>query len=386
MAMITTGIDDLKILVMKKHSLAISLPMMLFLMGCQNENIVEEKPVNMTGVCKLIMDANIDSYDKLTKSGAGSTWKNGECVYLVFQKDNNKVKGRAIYDEDYDDWTLYYDGILPNGLYGGKATYIEGISDNVSKIMLSHNNSVYTDNDIVCEKTTKMMRISTSLKPQTGRIRFFGTPGKTFELTGVWNFCSLETNECLLNKEESGLSITINHEGYSDYVYCSFPQLSRTLSVSFDNYIYTTVCEHPILDAGQSGYMKLPTEAMHNGWDMTIISLPTISNVVAVSVENEGTTTFTAEILSTGNGTIHECGFVYSKNEIPTINDGKVSCNDKEILSATINGLSIGERYYVRAYAINQIGTAYSEQTSFIAGGGRPQDGDIDRPVLSKKR
>lgn len=377
----------LNIVVMNRNLLTLLLSVIFFFVACQNEIVIMDNPTNMTGVCKLIMNVDIESFDRLsTKSGEWTTWKNGDCVYLVFYKDGNKVKGRAVYDENYDDWTLYYDGILPNGQYTGKASYIEGISENVSKIKLSHKNSVYTDENIVCEKTTEMMRINITLKPQTGRIRFFGTPGKTFEVTGVWNFCSFETHECLLNKENLGFSITINNEGYSDYVYCSFPQLSRTLFVSFDKYIYTTICEHPILDAGQSGYMELPTEAKHNGWDMTIISLPIISNVVAVSVENEDTTTVTAEILSTGNGTIYECGFVYSKNENPTISDGKISCEDKEKLSATISGLTISERYYVRAYAINQLGTAYSEQTSFIAGGGRPKDEDIDRPILVRKR
>jgi hypothetical protein len=370
-------------IVMRKFVIALFLPVMLFLASCQND-FVEEGTCSESGVCKLIMSATIESFDRqVTRSNGSTVWKDGDCVYLVFLKDDNKVEGRAIYDETNDDWTLYYDGILPNGQYSGKASYIEGVSDNKNIILLSHKNSVYVDDAIECEKTTEMMRINVKLTPQTGRIRFFGTPGQQFELTGVWNFTNLETSECSLNKEESGLSITINSDGYSDYIYCSFPQLSRTLSISYDKYIYSTVCEHPILDAGQSGYMELPTDTKHNGWNMTVLSLPTISKVVATSVENEGTTTFTADVLSAGNGTIRECGFVYSKNENPTISDGKVSCEDKEKLSATINGLTVDERYYVRAYATNQVGTSYSEQTSFIAGGGRPQDGDIDRPVLA---
>lgn len=372
---------------MKKYAFVLLLPVMLFMMGCQNENIIEEETQNTTGVCKLVMNASLESFDgPSTRSESNSTWNDGDCVYLVFQANGNKVKSRAIYDETNDDWTLYYDGILTNGKYSGKAVYIEGVSENVSKIALSHRNSVFIAETIECEKTTEMMSINASLMPQTGRIRFLGTPGREFEVSGIWCYKALETSDCQLSLDETEQIIRINEDGYSDYVYCGFPQLSRNLSVSYDNYIYTTVCEHPILDAAQSGYMELPTEAKHNGWNMTVITLPTLSKVTTTCVENEGTVSFSAEVLSAGNGNLRECGFVYSKNENPTISDGKVACDDKEKLSATINGLTVGDRYYVRAYAINQIGTAYSEQASFIAGGGRPHDGDIDRPVLAKKQ
>lgn len=372
---------------MKKYTLALLLPIILFMMGCQNENIIEEEKQNTNGVCKLMMNASLELFDRqTTRVTENSMWKDGDCVYLVFQADDNKVKGRAIYDEANDDWTLYYDGILTNGKYNGKAVYIEGVSENVSKITLSHRNSVFIAETIECEKTTEMMSINVSLAPQTGRIRFLGTPGQEFELAGIWCYKALETSDCQLSQDNTEQIIRINDDGYSNYVYCGFPQLSRNLSVSYDNYIYSTVCEHPILDAAQSGYMELPTEAKHNGWNMTVVTLPTLSKVTTTSVENQGTVSFSAEILSAGNGNIRGCGFVYSKNENPTVSDGKVACDDKEKLSATISGLIVGDKYYVRAYAINQIGTAYSEQTSFIAGGGRPQDGDIDRPVLVKKQ
>lgn len=371
---------------MKKYLLALLLPVMFFMMGCQNENIFEEQADNNHGVCKLVMNANLATFDGQTTRAGNSTWNDGDCVYLSFQANGSKVKGRAIYDESNDDWTLYYDGILANATYSGKATFIEGVSENTNKIALSHRISVYVDGNIVCEKTSEMMKITAVLKPQTGRIRFLGTPGREFEVTGVWCYKALETSDCQLSQDETEQIIRINDDGYSDYIYCGFPQLSRNLSVSYDNYIYTTVCEHPILDAAQSGYMELPTEAKHNGWNMTVITLPTLSKVATSCVENQGTVSLSAEILSAGNGNIRECGFVYSKNENPTISDGKVACDNKEELSATINNLTVGDKYYVRAYAINQIGTAYSEQVSFIAGGGRPQDADIDRPVLAKKQ
>lgn len=372
---------------MKNLTILLLLPLVLFIVGCQSENIIEESMFPTSGVCKLVMNAKIESFDgKPTRAGEASVWKDGDCVYLSFVRDGNAVKGRAIYDADDNDWTLYYDGILTNGTYKGKAAYIEGVSDNTSNIRLSHRNSVFADEDIVCEKTSEMLMVNATLRPQTGRIRFWGEPGMDFDVSGVWCYNGLDVNECSLSKDESTLFVKINNDGYSDYVYCSFPQLSRSLSVAYGNHSFMTICEHPILDAGQSGYMSLPTETRHNGWEMTVITLPVLSSVTTSCVEDQGTVTFTAEVLSAGNGSVTDCGFVYSKIENPTISDGKVSCGNKEQFSATINDLTVGEKYYVRAYAINQVGTAYSEQTSFIAGGGRPKDDDLNRPVLVRRR
>lgn len=372
---------------MKKLSIILFLPLMMFATACQNDSVIDEKVEQNTGVCKLKINANIESFDApATRANGSSSWRNGDCVYLSFQQEGNKVKGRALYDESSNDWTLYYDGILTNGIYKGKAVHITEVSSNTTNVKFSHLNNVYADDEIVCEKTTEMMIVNATLRPQTGRVRFLGEPGNKFNLSGVWHYNVLNANDCSLCKDESTLNIKINNDGYSDYVYCSFPQLSRTLTISYDNYIYTTICEHPILDIAQSGYMELPTEAKHNGWNMTVLSLPTLSNVVSTSVEGEGTVTLTAQVLTTGNGTISECGFVYSVIDNPTVNDVKILCDDKQNLSTTINGLTVGERYYVRAYAINEVGIAYSEESSFIAGGGRPNDEDIDRPELVKKQ
>ena len=66
-----------------------------------------------------------------------------------------------------------------------------------------------------------------------------------------------------------------------------------------------------------------------------------------------------------------ERGFVYNTEENPTIDDDNnierimASVTDDSAFSYKLKDLKLGYKYYVRAYAINDIGVAYSNQESF---------------------
>ena len=72
-------------------------------------------------------------------------------------------------------------------------------------------------------------------------------------------------------------------------------------------------------------------------------------------------------IIEHGGQEIKECGIVYSKSPNPTIeNSTKVESNiTKEAYTCTLTNLDFATTYYVRAYAINEKGTAYGEEVSF---------------------
>lgn len=75
-----------------------------------------------------------------------------------------------------------------------------------------------------------------------------------------------------------------------------------------------------------------------------------------------GSARFTGTILSAGDPTYTEKGFIYGLNENLLFGDNNVVVdgNDEGAFSATVEGLSPGLRYYVKAYAINRAGVAYS--------------------------
>lgn len=83
------------------------------------------------------------------------------------------------------------------------------------------------------------------------------------------------------------------------------------------------------------------------------------SDITETSFSIKGT------ILSTGGHEISSYGHCWSEHDIPTIENNKNNFgNSTEIreFTSNISGLDVGKTYYVRAYAVNDKGTVYSEQ------------------------
>jgi uncharacterized protein (TIGR02145 family) len=73
-----------------------------------------------------------------------------------------------------------------------------------------------------------------------------------------------------------------------------------------------------------------------------------------------------ANLTNTGNDPILEKGICWSINPNPSITDSKTSDGAASgVFKSIVSGLSANTTYYLRAYAKNSIGVAYSDQISF---------------------
>lgn len=95
------------------------------------------------------------------------------------------------------------------------------------------------------------------------------------------------------------------------------------------------------------------------------ITLPQLS---PVSVTNIGRTTaqVSAFVVSDGNATVTECGFCWSENPYPTISDHQIACTTSGSFNTKLTGLPLTTTVYVRAYASNSMGIAYSDELTFM--------------------
>ena len=95
------------------------------------------------------------------------------------------------------------------------------------------------------------------------------------------------------------------------------------------------------------------------------IVLPTVTTNSVTDIKAT-TATCGGNITSDGNGIVTARGVCWSTNPNPTINDNKTT-NGEGLGSFTSNlsNLASQTTYYVRAYAINEVGTAYGEEVSF---------------------
>jgi len=110
-----------------------------------------------------------------------------------------------------------------------------------------------------------------------------------------------------------------------------------------------------------------------NGDDLTFTTLK-LSSVATQAISNISTNSVIANGNITGLGipSPTSYGFCWSTSPNPTTANSKLdkgSISDTGAFSATLTGLGIYTRYYVRAYSINGAGTSYGEQLSFTTKG-----------------
>ena len=86
-----------------------------------------------------------------------------------------------------------------------------------------------------------------------------------------------------------------------------------------------------------------------------------VNNIEETSAKANG------EVTDDGNVTITERGIVYSKSSDPTTDDTKVEAKGTSVdgFSVDLTGLDPNTTYHVRAYVINEEGTAYGADESF---------------------
>jgi len=112
---------------------------------------------------------------------------------------------------------------------------------------------------------------------------------------------------------------------------------------------------------GQSGVFR---------WDVTggvVQSVPTVSSTSSVSSITGNSGVSGGNVSSDGGLTVTDRGLAYGTSPNPTTGNGYVSTGNGGTgsFSATMNSLSPGTTYYVRAYATNNLGTGYGPQVSF---------------------
>ena len=104
------------------------------------------------------------------------------------------------------------------------------------------------------------------------------------------------------------------------------------------------------------------------GYDVPTVTTSNATNITTTSATCGGNVT------SDGGNAVIERGLCWSTNHAPTVeNDSKLNLgNGVGSFTGVIPGLTLNTTYYVRAYAINQRGTAYGEEVHFTTDDGTP--------------
>lgn len=101
-------------------------------------------------------------------------------------------------------------------------------------------------------------------------------------------------------------------------------------------------------------------------YELASYSPPIMPNVITGTITAKDAITITisgSNVLDDGGGTVSARGICYNTTGTPTTSDSKTTNGTGEgAYSDKITGLTEGEIYYFRAYATNEIGTAYGNE------------------------
>lgn len=129
-------------------------------------------------------------------------------------------------------------------------------------------------------------------------------------------------------------------------------------------YLLAGVNETVVVVSTSDGSSEITVKATGVQKGKATLNTLDVTNIKASSAR------FNGEIVSSGHPAYTERGFVYNDAPLPdhqnTIAVVTAMVTDDKTFSVAVEGLELGKTYYVRAYAINEYGTAYSSnQVSF---------------------
>jgi hypothetical protein len=146
--------------------------------------------------------------------------------------------------------------------------------------------------------------------------------------------------------------------------------LTKGNDVLFQGYSYSGD-EFNLLLTGNNNLQRFGWDDVTFNIDLdNTLSTVTIPTIVTTGVSNETGTQADSggESITDGGGTISSKGIQWSEfadfNTVLGANDEGTGTAD---FASTITGLTIGNTYYVRAYAQNEVGVAYGEVIGFVS-------------------
>lgn len=235
------------------------------------EEIENSETTQEAKTCPLELNISIKGFDDDPETRSASGWENGDKIYLTFTVGTGLSHGDAIYNNG--TWTVNYYGSLTEGaLTKCTAVYFDNPDfESSSVVMLSENTGIYEDPNGTYFYNGGTLSVEANLSPKTGRIRFAGNDNDKIQLYGITHYTSFD---CSIGKFTTSIGAikTQVSSDYTPYLYGEFsdPEQPR-LNIITESSGYTRLPSPSIFQKGESGYMNIPSETSHNGWQNSVI-------------------------------------------------------------------------------------------------------------------
>lgn len=350
---------------------------MLALASCSqetNDAFLWEGEDTASVTYRMKLNATWLDYDDAPATRAGFAWTDGAKVYLRFNDANGEIKGVATYEIATDTWNVKPDKALTAEEMAECEAYhfVNPSSSSSLSVGLTAQSVIYADTEATYLLDEDILSVTAVLSPKTGRVRFKGTEGAAFGVTGLSYYSAYNISSNTFTSKTMKISDKVESDGYSPFYYTYFTD-DANRSLVFD-YVttasYKRTFDDAVLAPGTSGFLTVPTLEKHDNWTLVSvangkeITLPVLSELAFSSVKSSSVY-LSASVSNTGNGTLSEVGFVCATHSEPTLEDTKLACGKSTTFADRLFSLTPQTLYYVRAYAVNEAGTVYGDVASF---------------------
>jgi hypothetical protein len=271
---------------MKKNSilsgLAWAAMFTMSLYSCSSENELPEVNVPEADGSQLVVRAlnlqgTFNGYEGQRSNTAdtradGSTWKEGDKIYLRFTVGSDVVTGTAVYTST--GWTVSYYGTLSEGSnIGCTAAYFENAEEGANNtVNLTEKSAIYQDLSAEYSNNNDTLTIVANLSPKLGRVRFTGNENDRIWLYGLKTYSGYnnETNKFVTTTGKNFEQV--DSTGTTEYIYASFStDTIKSIGLLTSEDAFTRTFTSDILAAGNSGYMAIPSVESHNQWQSGLV-------------------------------------------------------------------------------------------------------------------
>ena len=256
-------------------SVLCSICMSIFVACSSQDDILNDTPngedANQMHTCELVLNVTKSGFNDEPQSRSASSWTNGDKIYLTFTVGDGASYGDAVFNNGL--WTVNYYGSLTEGVTTRcTAVYFDNPEfESSSVVKITENTGIYEDTNGSYVFSGGTLSVTANLKPKTGRIRFAGTKNDEITLYGISHYTSYDCSNGKFTNSIGALKTKVSSE-YTPYVYGYFSDTEQPrLNVITATSGYTRLLSTSIYKVGESGYMTIPSETSHNGWQNSVI-------------------------------------------------------------------------------------------------------------------
>lgn len=245
------------------------------LTACSPEEVVLDNSIEELLTYTLYLDADVPNFDTEREGetrAAGNSWADGDVIYVTYSNGGSKIVSNATYKSSLGAFQFSAASLNAVSDASCSVYFFRGgsfsISDNT--VTMDKHTAIFTDTSAKYTCSSNVITMSAAFKPYTWRLCFKGTPGTQVKLKSASNIIyntSLNLSSGSFSTKADSVTLLVQSDGYTPYVYGLFAGSSNTVKVKVGGTYYSRSLSSSKLAVGQSGYFTVPTTGNHANWN-----------------------------------------------------------------------------------------------------------------------